>query len=403
MMLSKRLANFQNTSLFYIIQTLLAAIIILAVFIYPSNFGPTRLENFALPLFIIVLSFKKLSFDSTMIILLMLNMIIGLIAVYINLNLNNGLMELIRWVKYMLIVVFFSSLSIKEMKIIAIFIRIAFWGMLIVNLLQLFNPLGWGIEITNIYSHHPLYYEGSDSFDRTFRLLGTAINPNTNALLWLLMMLYFLSEYYYERKVQNIIFIFTSFVFIIFTQSRTGIATALFLGFFNLFLYKLNWRNFIFIGSILLTSVFIAIWFKFSYIWQMFLYNPFKIHSLKLRFGIWRDMLNLYYEKPIFGWGNYKNFEILYPKPPDNEYLYVLLNQGAVGFLGIIFIFIYTLFIFRVNRNKYKHSYLPIFVVICFILIGITNLTIVNVRIGLLFFMIWGMAYSYRKSLNSAI
>ena len=391
------ISKFQDTLIFSLLQNLLVVLIVISIFLYPSYFGPTRLENFALPLLFFVLAFKNLSFNRTIVIILIINLIMGMISVFANLNFNNGLMELIRWIKYILVLVFFSSLSKKEIKNIGVYIKAAFIGMVIINLLQLFNPMNLGVTVAKIYSHHPLYFEGANGIDRTFRLLGTAINPNNNAVLWLLMNVFFLVEFYEKRKIQSLIFAFLSFLFIIFTQSRTSLVIVLVIGMLNLFLYKLNLRHFLYLILVMLPGAFITIWFKFTYIWVIFLYNPLKIHSLQLRYAIWRDTLLLYFEKPIFGWGNFKNYEALYPKPVDNEFLYVLMNQGAVGFLGISMVFIYTFYYFFNKRKTYQYSYLPVFMVLCFMLIGMTNLAIMNVRVGLLFFMIWGITYTYRK------
>jgi len=105
-------------------------------------------------------------------------------------------------------------------------------------------------------------------------------------------------------------------------------------------------------------------------------------------------MLQLYYEKPILGWGNPHNYESLYSKPPDNEFLYILLNQGGLGLLGIFLILIYTLFKFIKIKNIQPKSLLPIFLVVCVLVIGLTNTAISNVRFGMMFFVAWGIVYS---------
>lgn len=111
-------------------------------------------------------------------------------------------------------------------------------------------------------------------------------------------------------------------------------------------------------------------------------------------------MLKLYYQKPFFGWGNLKNYEVLYSKPPDNEILYILLNQGSVGIFGMTLLFIYIVHYFKGRTKKVALSYLPIFMIICFVIIGMTNLSVTNVRIGMLFFVTCGMSFAYVKNEN---
>lgn len=394
------LDKIQFTRVFRWAEDLLALLVILSIFIYPAYFGPTRLENYALPLFIMVLGLKSLNFDRNLVNLLMINMVIGLVSVLLNLNLSHGLLELMRWVKYAVVLVFFSSLSYHQVSKIPGYIRLAFIIMTLVNVIQIVNPFDFGVELAKFYSHHPLYPEGSIEMDKSFRLLGTAINPNNNALLWLLMSIYFMVEFYNEKKTQSLLFVFGCFLFIIFTQSRTAIVAFLLIGLLNLFLYRLKIRHLLYIAGMGLFGAFIAIYFQFTYLWHIFLFNPLKIHSLRLRFKIWDDMLKLYYQKPFFGWGNLKNYEVLYSKPPDNEILYILLNQGSVGIFGMTLLFIYIVHYFKGRTKKVALSYLPIFMIICFVIIGMTNLSVTNVRIGMLFFVTCGMSFAYVKNEN---
>ena len=95
--------------------------------------------------------------------------------------------------------------------------------------------------------------------------------------------------------------------------------------------------------------------------------------------------------------GSPDNYKALYAKSADNEILYILLNQGAVGLFGIILIYIYAVYSFARNSRVILYALLPIFTVICFLIIGATNTTIINIRMGLFFFMICGIAYAQKR------
>lgn len=391
--------------IFSILKMILTAVIIVAVFIFPPEYGPTRLENFVLLFLALVLVIDNIKFDRNLVWIIGLNFLIGLIAVLLNLNEAHGIMELFRWVKYVLILIFFSNLNKRELTVFSLWMKTAFLLMVIINLIQIVNPLDYGEKLSALYSDRDLGAEGWKSIGKSFRLLGTAINPNNNAILFLLMSIYFLVEYFTEKKVISVICAFIGFILIVFTQSRTAFVVIAVIGILNLFLYKINITKIGYIILALSSAAFVAIWFRFTYLWHLFLYNPMEIHSLKLRFRVWDEMMPLYVEKPIFGWGNQKNYQFLFEKSADNELLYILINQGGFGVLGVTILYIYTLFYFWKHRVYNKYCYLPIFTLIAGIPIAMTNLFISNVRIGLYLFMVIGIAYAFldKKNLKTNI
>ena len=110
--LLSQIDGLSSSPVYKLLEKILIACIVLAIFLYPAHFGPTRLENFLLPIMILVLLFKdKPVVDRYLIILLALNMLLGYISVIFNLNMSYGLMESLRWLKYIIIVILFSSVG----------------------------------------------------------------------------------------------------------------------------------------------------------------------------------------------------------------------------------------------------------------------------------------------------
>ena len=313
----------------------------------------------------------------------------------LNMSFEFGLNESLRWIKFAFIFIFFSSIAVNNEVHIQKAILVCFVLMVFINSLQLVNPYGIGSFIAKFYTHHRSYYEMSDGVDRTFRLIGTAVNPNNNGVLWLLMFIYFLHQFLFKIGKYNIILIGISFLFIILTQSRTTLVAALLSAVIFMFIKGVNLKTLLYFFCVLFLGFILVISLNFTYIMQLFLYNPLELHSLQLRFAVWREMWDFYLQKPFFGWGFIDGLDHFLNASPDNEHIYVLLLNGALGLMIFLWLLIYPIIIYFSKMDKFKHVMIIVLFGISFLILGLTNVTIINVRVGLIFFAYSGITYSF--------
>nr|WP_269117063.1 O-antigen ligase family protein [Aliarcobacter butzleri] len=152
------------------------------------------------------------------------------------------------------------------------------------------------------------------------------------------------------------------------TGSRTAflIAIVFFLLFF-IFTKAISVKNkiilliFIFIGLISIYP------YMSSYINRILtLLNAIQLKdaSLNIRFGLWKDALEIFYQSKIFGWGVAKG---IHDTVVDGEHFILLRRYGLIGFSLVILAMIYPLYVIkqriRINQldSKEKVLYYTLF------------------------------------------
>nr|WP_269091919.1 O-antigen ligase family protein [Aliarcobacter butzleri] len=86
--------------------------------------------------------------------------------------------------------------------------------------------------------------------------------------------------------------------------------------------------------------------------------------SLNIRFGLWKDALEIFYQSKIFGWGVAKG---IHDTVVDGEYFILLRRYGFIGFSLVILAMIYPLYVIkqriRINQldSKEKVLYYTLF------------------------------------------
>lgn len=288
----------------------------------------------------------------------------------------DGIIQYLHWVLYfvMLISVF------KERKDWQIF------GVIFVILGILISFFGWGQYL----SDHKFFFYG----EKRPRIEGTFGNPDYMPvflifvmafLIWLYLEFKEKEKFKFDWKNTGFLFLFLFFLAtFIFTQTRGayfgfGCGFLLFVGLFNVFYFKKQKK----IALSLLILVFLGI-----ISWSVLFYfkdtnfvksNPIlkravvdislKHGSLAQRLRTWKVALNVFKEKPIFGWGPENFFagfnKYLDPRIPragepwfdkvHNQYLQILCEGGIFLFILYLILISAVFYLFiKLIKNKEK-------------------------------------------------
>jgi len=364
----------------------------------PANVAPTRLENFILPLAILALLFKdNIKIDIILVSSLFIYFFLSVISVLINEPDMVKFSYTIRIFKFFVFFILACNIINNHLKILDITIRVALIFTATVMLLEVFNPFGIGDSLFSFYTHHK--FEKFNVLGGR-RIIGTMQNPNDNAVLILCFTAYFMSSYYYKKKILDLFFVLSCVVLIILAQSRTTIIALIFMGIGFLVNFKLNRQ--ILLGLLIFVLLIPALMYflKIDYLMQVFTKNPLEIGELRARFPIWQYMYEVWKENVFFGKGpfaynlTYDITHIWPPKAPDSEYIYVLASKGLFGFIAFLCLLIFPVITLWKRRKESLHAMLGILLPVGFSVIALTNFTILNVRIGIIYFILIGIPIS---------
>jgi len=269
-------------------------------------------------------------------------------------------------------------------------IRVALFFIATVMLLEVFNPFGIGELLFSFYTHHK--YEDFNVLGGR-RIIGTMKNPNDNAALLLCFTAYFMSSYYYKKKILDLFFVLSCVVLIVLAQSRTTMIALIFLGLVFLVNFKLNRQ--VLLGLLIFALIIPGLMYflNIDYLIRIFTKNPLEIGELTGRFPIWRYMYELWRENIYFGKGPFVHnltykITLIWPVgSPDSEYIYVLASKGLFGFIAYLGLLVLPVISLWKRRKESLHAMLGILLPVAFSVIALTNFAILNVRLGLIYFI----------------
>jgi len=204
---------------------------------------------------------------------------------------------------------------------------------------------------------------------------------------------YFMSSYYYFKNKSDIYFMIVCAGIIVLAQSRT---TLIALGIMYIVLvlqYKLNWKLVIGVFSIILLSVISMYFLKMNYLMELITDDPLDIPAFRGRFAAWNYMLEAWKGNEFFGIGPFADQMDEHRNAPDNEYLYVMACNGVVGLISFVAVIVYPIIVFW-KHKKCTHALIAILIPVAFLFIAITNFTILNIRIGLIYFILLAIPFS---------
>lgn len=342
---------------------------------------------------------------------------IFLLSILLNWRHNsfNDLFEIYDIVKYIAVFIVFKEIYNPRIKTIAF--DIAFILLLLFNLLHYHDIFGFNETIMPYFcgdrSIHLLTF-GYNSIGEpaTKRMLGVIGNPNNNAILFLIFLIYYLPKNGWTTKEK--IFFYLSVIAVSACQSRTGIIAFAFIFIFNFFLFKWKW------WKITLHSAFVTLllflFFNLSafssylqldfltqkkqkkdYIMSLFNEEGFQGTSWQKRVEIWKNLLEESIHKPILGHGPQKNHFYEQKLYSENEFVLVVWRYGIVGI--IVFLFIYLIPIRNILKNARGDLEAKniLMLILLFLISSLTNVPLSNTTLAPLFFLLMGSYYAQYK------
>lgn len=321
---------------------------------------------FILP-FTILLFYKELTISiyvkilSTIFLSMLFSTLYGYIVLDVPFNMRD-VNELIRMLKPLLL---FSFLLLIDKDI---YKEILFKFLILAMIFFIFVGLSESLKIPYLNDFFINIYS-SEFQNGVGRINATTLNPNDGAVITLFFLFFSISMLITYRKYYYMISSILLIYILLNTGSRTAflIAIVFFLLFF-IFTKAISVKNkiilliFIFIGLISIYP------YMSSYINRILtLLNAIQLKdaSLNIRFGLWKDALEIFYQSKIFGWGVAKG---IHDTVVDGEHFILLRRYGFIGFSLVILAMIYPLYVIkqriRINQldSKEKVLYYTLFV-----------------------------------------
>lgn len=328
----------------------------------------------------------------------------------------NDFFEFYKIIKFIIITIITISYFKYFPHHFNLFIQITFILLLIINLFQYFNIFHFHDLIVPYYDPSLLHWStfGKNSLGQPGpkRMLGTAGNPNNNALIFLFYFCWFLWSMF-DEKIKKIkyfqwIFLFLSITAIILCQSRTALVIIIVIPIIYFIFYHKPIKYLI---CILLGTAFIFFILSITNKYSIIYFSDFfknivesgenivsTNQSVRGRLDVWKFLIDMWKEKPIFGYGPYKNFFYSYTIYSENEYILYLWRYGIIGI--ILYIFWYLFPIIKYENKKFK-----IFITQFYLLFGlsmmiaaITNNPISHPMISTLLAIAMGHHFALRKA-----
>ncbi len=368
-------------------------LVLVSTLIIPEKLGVSRLENLTLPLLLMgVIGINTIRTDRTILTLVLILFITTVFSNLVNMKGTEAYINSIRFIKYGLLFVITGQLIQWHKKTFERLFDVFVIFLMVINIVQVFNFFGWGIDLLNTYSTQELAAQYNQTLNEGFRLYGTQNNPNDNALIWGMICMYYFARQLDRKNYWNLFVISTSVIFLFLTQSRTAL-----IGFVSAFGIYYLFQNFSVKKLLVLTAtgglgLILLQLSGLTYLQQIIYNNPLEISSLTKRYDVWGQMIELWKDHPIFGLGLETNYTNLTGKAPDSEYIFFLVSCGAlfiVPYVSLIFYCIYKGFKQLNGKDLSSPFYslyvlLPIYLIFC----GITNFTFNNVKVAALLFIL---------------
>jgi len=299
--------------------------------------------------------------------------------------------------KFILIVLFAKHVFPKNYINFNHLVNFVFIVLLILNLAHYFDVFHFNEIVEPYYATNNIHLStfGLDSLGNpdVRRMIGTFGNPNDNATLFLFFFIYYLSKTNSFEFKKEQFFIYLSFLCILLTQSRTGFIAGMAAYTTWSVLTKQKLKNTIINISFFIISFFIA--FSFSPLSLNYYSNTSanlaENSSVLGRLDMWKLLLKMIEQKPIFGYGPNKDYFYDNHLYPESEYVLFTWRYGIVGFFIYLGWLLLPLFkgIFNGKMNT--------FYILLAIIIGVnalTNCPLSNPKIFLLFAIFTGYHFA---------
>lgn len=311
----------------------------------------------------------------------------------------NNYFEIYDILKFICFIIFFKE-QYGKVRISPI-LDACFCGLVVFHIFHYYNILDFNSLVMPLYcgadSPHLLFF-GYDSLGNpvTKRALGTMGNPNTNALLFLFFMIRYAPRINWTRK--DCILFFIALIVFLCCQSRTGIVAGIIMLIINYLLSGINWKKMIIqVISILAISAFVLYFaeiMQFSHIplpirgmnYSLSLLDSsaLKSNSWNERIQIWKELLGMVQEKPIFGFGPNKNYFYENHIYAENEYVLMIWRYGIIGLLLYLMLYLLPFWKSYKTAKHFIESKNTLLIISVFAVSALANCPFSDVKLSIL-------------------
>jgi hypothetical protein len=270
-----------------------------------------------------------------------------------------------------------------------------FLTLLAVNLLMLLNVGDIGETVQSLYA--PKAYTNFVYYNEfgTFRLAGTQMNPNDNAILFCCFYIYYLS---FRPKAWH--YLLLALGIIILTQSRTiflvtlAVSAITAIKHLNVFKNKKQLALFL-LGGFLIG---VAILFSFPNLRSMFNGDALVSSSFMQRVSNLSNALDSDGLTLVIGNGVIKNPLLEFGVFIDSEFIAVLLQYGLIGILLWIFVLIAINIHFKFKSGQGRYWFL---ITILILGTSVTNYAFLHGSVGVILTLFLGLSCAGSREIES--
>lgn len=250
-----------------------------------------------------------------------------------------------------------------------------FLSLVAINLFLTINPFGLGELLQYIYK--PSVYTNFVYYNEpgAYRLAGTQLNPNDNAIIWACFLLF-----YGQRMKEKWVFVALALGLVLLTQSRTIVLIITLIALYyliRLYAKRIDVKRLIIIGPIVLLAAVLMI-MNSSYLLSLFTGEAFVSISFLTRLDNYQYLGSYTLSEWILGRGRVTNPIETLGFSIDSEYLGLILQFGIVGLIGWIYLQ------FVLVKESLKGNSLLLSIVFLVVLTSFTNFTFLSIQIGVL-------------------
>lgn len=298
-----------------------------------------------------------------------------------------------RWLKWGVIIFTLGNhakdwLTTDRLKI---GLKIIFLALVGVNLILFLNPLGLGEKLAYFYAPKQEVILGNYHEFGGFRLSGTMQNPNNNAIVFTLFLLYFLLM----SARENFKYVILCFFMVFLTQSRTGMAASILAIVFYVLQFVSLRKHMLKMLSGIVALIIALFLFRSTNLVSLFTGEAFRSNSWLDRLGHYAVFFQGTFNEQFFGRGIVLNPVQQVGFHLDSEYLSILLQMGYVGMVlwGTL-----MFFIVRIIKNlsgEFKFGWQLVALILLF---SLTNTVFLNPEVTTILAVLIGVwAFTERR------
>jgi len=400
-----------NKICLYLGGFVLFSILFLPAISFGSNFPTIQIVDFTLPFLLLLVILKKdVIYRNNYFVLIAFFALYILISITINGRLSHlqDLFEIYKLAKFLLLILFFSIIDYN--LFFAKFLKPFFILLVVINALHFYNFFSINYLIEHYYDGGlNIEYFGLNSHyePAAKRMVGLMGNPNVNSILFSFFVLYFLPLRYDSKK--NIWF-FSAILMLFMCQSRTSLFAFIIVFILIAVFKKTDWNlkqwTFILVSIAVLYVISWALatdFFKYP-LYSNSMVDPavLKSGSARGRFEVWQLLWQMIQEKPIFGYGAFKEYFYENNIYSENEYILMTWRYGFVGLILYLLLFLLPLKLFSKIKDSTLLTKLGLLIIL-FLLTGITNNPFVERSINVLLAIALAFGFNYLYNANKKV